>query len=39
MDGDIEGMKQLQGSIARLPIVTNKGLIIRTDRGVMALVK
>jgi len=39
MDGDIESMKQLQGGIARLPIVTDKGLIIRTDRGVMALVK
>ncbi|MDQ6983681.1 MAG: hypothetical protein Q9M44_03090, partial [Ghiorsea sp.] len=39
MKGEIEGMKQLQGSIARLPIVTNQGLIVRTDRGVMAMVK
>lgn len=39
MKGEIEGMKQLQGNIARLPIVTNQGLIVRTDRGVMAMVK
>ncbi|MDQ7003542.1 MAG: PQQ-like beta-propeller repeat protein [Ghiorsea sp.] len=39
MKGEIKDMKQLQGSIARLPVVTSQGLVIRTDRGVMALVK
>jgi len=38
-NGDIESSKALQGNIARLPIVTSQGLIIRTDRGVMIMVK
>ncbi len=39
MDGEVEANLTLQGGIARLPIVTDKGLVIRTDRGLMALVK
>ncbi len=39
MQGDIEGSKVLQGGIARLPIITQQGLVIRTDRGEMVLVK
>ena len=39
MDGDVEASKAMAGRIPRLPIVTDMGLIIRTDRGVMALVK
>jgi len=39
MNGEIEDTIQLAGSIAREPLLTQEGLIIRTDRGVMALVK
>jgi outer membrane protein assembly factor BamB len=39
MDGEIEDSISLQGHIARLPVLTKQGLIIRTDRGEMTLVK
>ncbi len=38
-NGEVEAIKQLQGHIARLPVVTSQGLVIRTDRGEMTLVK
>jgi len=39
MNGEVEDSIALQGNIARLPIVTEQGLIIRTDRGEMMLLK
>ncbi len=39
MDGEVEANITLKGSITRLPIVTDMGLLIRTDRGLMTLVK
>ena len=39
LDGELEASKSLQGQIARLPIVTEQGLVIRTDRGEMMMVK
>ncbi len=39
MDGVVEAHITLKGGIARLPIVTDMGLLIRTDRGLMTLVK
>jgi outer membrane protein assembly factor BamB len=39
MNGEIEDSITLQGNIARLPVVTEEGLIFRTDRGEMTLVK
>jgi len=39
MNGEIEQMKILAGNVARLPIVTDEGLLFRTHRGEMVLVK
>ncbi len=38
-DGEVEASKPMLGHISRVPIVTDQGLLVRTDRGVLALVK
>jgi len=39
MDGEIEQTQVLLGNVARAPIATDMGLVYRTDRGEMVLVK
>lgn len=38
MNGEVQDKVTLAGEIIRLPVVTKTGLLIRTDRGVMAMV-
>ncbi len=39
MNGEVQASMTLVGDITRLPIVTEKGLLVRTDRGLMAMVR
>jgi len=39
LNGEVVSSMQMQGNISRLPMVTEAGLLVRTDRGMMTMLQ